>query len=116
MSDERENRVGDRAHSLWKDEGGPEGGALHHWLMAEHESDGATSYSTASGAHPDDVDEAAGPSHGKKDFGGHDAETEGAAAAGVGGQKHPAGAEPKQAGTDEAEVGEKRAPSGLPKS
>jgi hypothetical protein len=34
---------------------------------------------------------------------------------GVGGQKRPPGAGPKQAGSDEAEVGDERVPSGFPK-
>jgi hypothetical protein len=111
MSDDRENQVRQRAHSLWEGEGRPEGRELHHWLSAERETaDAATS------AHPSDVDKAAGPSHGSDDFGGHDAEAEGSAASGVGGQKHPPGTGPKQAATDEPEAGEQRAPSGFPKS
>jgi hypothetical protein len=108
MSDEREDRVRDHAHSLWENEGRSDGRALHHWLKAEQEAGSEDASAGASSANPDDVDRAAGPSHGDEDFGGHDAETEGAAAAGVGGQKYQPGAEPKQAGTDEPEVGEER--------
>ena len=37
-----------------------------------------------SSASPDDIDRAKGPSNGDEDFGGHDAEAEGAAKSGVG--------------------------------
>ena len=100
MAQEHEDRVRKRAYTLWEDEGRPEGGALHHWLAAEKESGGDDARDTPEAAHPNDVDQAAGPSHGDADFGGHDIEAEGAAAAGVG------GSEPKQAGTNKAEVGE----------
>lgn len=104
MTDDREDRVRGRAYSLWENEGRPEGRALHHWLKAETEAGG----DAASAAHPDDVDRSAGPRHGDKDFGGHDAEAEGSAASGIDGQRYEPGAEPRQAGTDESEVGEDR--------
>lgn len=113
MADEVENRVRVRAHSLWENEGRPEGRSLHHWLKAEQEAGGEDTHSLSTSAGPDDVDEAAGPSHGNRDFGGHDAEAEGSAASGVGGQTYPPDAEPKQAGTDEPAVGEERVKSGL---
>ena len=53
---------------------------------------------------PKDVDRAAGRSHGDQDFGGHDAEAEGSAEAGIG----PVRAQdrPKQAPADWPEIGE----------
>lgn len=105
MSDQHEDRVRARAHSLWENEGRPEGRALHHWLKAEEET-GASAGPFGSAAYPSDVDKAAGPTHGGEDFGGHDAEAEGAAASGVGGQHYEPGTAPRQAGTNEAEVGE----------
>jgi hypothetical protein len=65
-----------------------------------------------SAAHPDDIDRAAGPSHGDKDFGGHDAEAEGAAKAGIGPKGDHSRPRPKQAPTDHPEAGEERAPTG----
>jgi hypothetical protein len=109
MADDRENRVRDHAHALWEDEGRPEGRALDHWLKAESEADGVPG---GTAPHPDEVDRAAGPSHGAQDFGGHDAEAEGAAEAGVGGQHFEPGAAPRQAGTDEPDAGERQAPTG----
>jgi len=111
MVDDHEEQVRKRAHALWEVEGRPEGRALDHWLAAKNEADSETSEA----AHPDDVDQAAGPSHGDADFGGHDAEAEGAAAAGVGGQTYAPGSEPKQAGTDEPAVGEQPIRTGLAK-
>lgn len=102
-------RIRDRAHSLWEEEGRPEGRALDHWLAAERNALGE------SAAHPDDIDRAAGPTHGKEDFGGHDAETEGSAAAGVGSQRYAAGGAPEQAASDEPEVGEDRVRPASPK-
>jgi hypothetical protein len=111
MTDDREARVRDRAHALWESEDCPEGRDVDHWLKAEAETDAEG----GSGAHPDDVDHAAGPSRGDEDFGGHDAEAEGAAATGVGGQHYQPGAEPRQVDTEEPEAGEEQVTSSLPK-
>lgn len=117
MIGDHENRVRTRAHALWENEGRLEGHALHHWLKAEQETGGEKdTHAVPTSADPGDVDEAAGPSHGNRDFGGHDAEAEGSAAAGVGGQSFPPGAEPKQAGTDEVAVGEEQVRPGHIKS
>src|ERR1700760_2714484 len=106
MVEDQEEQVRRRAHALWESEGRPEGRALQHWLAAKHESGGGEAPETCEAARPNDVDRAAGPSHGNADFGGHDAEAEGSAAAGVGRQTYAPGSKPKQAGTDEAAVGE----------
>jgi hypothetical protein len=63
-------------------------------------------------ASPKDVDRAAGPSHGDKDFGGHDAEAEGAADAGMGPKGDHSKPRPKQAPSDHPEAGETQAPTG----
>jgi hypothetical protein len=59
-----------------------------------------------SGASPDDVDRAKGPSKGDKDYGGHDAEAEGDAESGV---RQPIKSGPpksSQAPADRPELGE----------
>jgi hypothetical protein len=61
---------------------------------------------------PDEVDKAAGPSHGNKDFGGHGAEAEGASEAGIGPKGDHSHPRPKQAPTDRPELGEEPAPTG----
>ncbi|MBA2934358.1 DUF2934 domain-containing protein [Sphingomonas sp. CGMCC 1.13654] len=114
MTDDREHQIRERAHAKWEKEGRPEGRALDHWLNAESETEGRRGRSSSI-AHPDDVDDAAGPSHGNKDFGGHDAEAEGSAESGVGGQHFEPGASPKQAPSDKPEVGEERVSTGQPK-
>ncbi len=60
-----------------------------------------------SSASPDDIDRAKGPSKGDEDFGGHDAEAEGAAESGVGQAAQAGAPKPRQAPTDRPEVGEK---------
>lgn len=114
MIDDREKQIRERAHARWEDEGRPEGRALDHWLNAESETDGGSGRSSST-AHPDDVNDAAGPTHGNEDFGGHDAEAEGSAKSGVGGQRFEPGAGPKQAPSDKPEIGEERVPSGQPR-
>lgn len=57
-------------------------------------------------ASPKDVDRAAGPSHGDQDFGGHDAEAEGSAEAGIGPVRARDRPKPKQAPADRPEIGE----------
>jgi hypothetical protein len=111
MIDDHEHQIRERAHAKWEEEGRPEGRALDHWLDAESETD-RRSRQSSSAAHPDDVDRAAGPTHGNEDFGGHDAEAEGSAKAGVGGQHFKPGAGPKQVPSDRPEAGEERVPSG----
>ena len=39
MSDNREDRVRQRAHEIWQREGQPEGQGARHWLEAEGEID-----------------------------------------------------------------------------
>lgn len=39
MSDNREERVRQRAHEIWQREGQPEGQGARHWLEAEGEID-----------------------------------------------------------------------------
>ncbi len=39
MTDDRENRIRDRAFELWQQEGSLDGRSLGHWLQAEKEID-----------------------------------------------------------------------------
>jgi hypothetical protein len=39
MTDDRENRIRDRAFDLWQQEGSLDGRSLGHWLQAEKEVD-----------------------------------------------------------------------------
>ena len=92
--------VREHAYALWEEDGRPEGRHLDHWARAEV-------HSRIQGApEKDAVERALGPSHGNEDFGGHDAEAEGAAESGVGvdlGASHL----PVQAPADSPEEGEK---------
>ena len=40
MTDDREQRIKDRAFELWQREGSLDGRSLGHWLQAEREIDG----------------------------------------------------------------------------
>lgn len=96
----QDDRVRERAHRLWENEGRPEGRDLHHWLKAEEETGGRSVSDASSVVDAHDVDRATGPSHGDEDFGGHDAESDGIASSGVGGQRYSTVAGPEQAGTE----------------
>ena len=39
MALEREDRIRERAHEIWKKEGSPDGVALEHWIQAQREVD-----------------------------------------------------------------------------
>jgi hypothetical protein len=105
-SEDREHRLRQRAYALWEQQGRPEGRHLDHWSQAEQDEgpqeeagqDGAaepkgsqTAADPIEGAAPSttDVDAAAGPDHGLTDFGGDDAEADGARAASIGGTPAP---------------------------
>lgn len=41
MQDDRENRIHERAHAIWEQEGRPEGRHADHWIQAEQETGSA---------------------------------------------------------------------------
>jgi hypothetical protein len=41
MQDDKQDRIRERAHALWEEEGRPEGRHADHWIQAEHEASSA---------------------------------------------------------------------------
>ena len=57
MDNEREQKIRERAHALWEQEGSPEGRHVEHWATAEREFDeddaGAAANSSSAISHRD---------------------------------------------------------------